>query len=203
MDREQATQALGLLRRAVAEARDDTALQNWGLIWLGNACSNSAGFVATHVLLQRGEFSPWPYVALWTGVMVVNGATIGLLKQKRAGSQSFIDKQIWNIWNTFIVGMALVAVVNLLLGLRVLFAPAVGCVLVASAFSAMGAVMGKWWYAPAFVWAGMALVLAALPELQFALFAGLWLATQGTGGFLLHRARLRRLASPKPVARLV
>ena len=34
MDREQAVEALQLLRRVVGQARDDTTLQNWGVIWM-------------------------------------------------------------------------------------------------------------------------------------------------------------------------
>jgi hypothetical protein len=39
----------------------------------------------------------------------------------------------------------------------------------------------------------MALVMALVPELQFALFGGLWAVTQSTGGALLERARRRKL----------
>jgi membrane protein implicated in regulation of membrane protease activity len=77
--------------------------------------------------------------------------------------------------------------------LTTLFMPAVSCIIAAIAFSMMGALMGTWWYLPAAVWAVMALVIAAVPELQFALFGGMWFVTQGVSGALLHRARRRKL----------
>ena len=50
MDREEATRALELLRQVVTQARDDTALQNWGRIWMIHAFTNGGGFVATNLL---------------------------------------------------------------------------------------------------------------------------------------------------------
>ena len=44
MNREEATQALELLRSVVSQARDDTALQNWGVIWIVHAVTNGAAF---------------------------------------------------------------------------------------------------------------------------------------------------------------
>ena len=47
------------------------------------------------------------------------------------------------------VGMVLLALLNYLLGLDRLFMPSVACVLFATAFSVMGALMGRVWYAAA------------------------------------------------------
>ena len=95
-------------------------------------------------------------------------------------------------WNTFVGAMVLTAVVNYLLGVRVmLFMPAVACIVAAMTFSTMGSIMGRVWYVPAAIWAAMAIVLALLPKAQFAIFSVLWALTQGTGGALLHRQKLR------------
>jgi hypothetical protein len=51
--------------------------------------------------------------------------------------------------------------------------------------------MGRVWYAPAALWACMSIVMALRPREQFAIFAVLWALTQGTGGALLHREKLR------------
>lgn len=192
MDREQATDALLVLRKLAAKTRDDTALQNFGLIWMCSSVSNGAGFFGTHLLLARERYEPLPYVLLWTVVFVLNGAFIVFLKGKSEGPRSYIDRQTFALWNTFVAAMALTAVVNYLLGVRVmLFMPAVACIVAAMTFSAMGSIMGRGWYVPAAIWAAMAIVLAMRPKEQFAIFAVLWLLTQGTGGALLHRAKLR------------
>lgn len=199
MDREEAEDALAMLRKLASKTRDDTALQNWGLIWMCSAVTNGTGFYSTHVLMTRGYFEPRPYVLLWSAVFLLNGLFIVFLKGKTEGAPSFIDRQTLAIWNTFVLGMALTALVNYLLGIQVmLFMPAVASILTAMTFSIMGSIMGKGWYMPALLWALMAIVLALRPKEQFAIFAVIWALTQGTGGALLHRAklRLRRAASP-------
>lgn len=199
MDREQAASALEVLRKVVGQARDDTALQNWGAIWMFHAFTNAAGFAMTHVWLSSGEKSPLPFAALWAGIVTLNLTSIVLFKAKaQAGARSFIEKQIWSIWTTFVAAMALAALVNWLSGLDRLFMPAVACILAAFTFSIMGAIMGVWWYLAAVVWAAASLVIASLPQLQFALFAGLWFCTQFSGGLVLHLARRKRLAAGAP-----
>lgn len=192
MDRDQAASTLELLRKVVSKARDDTALQNWGLIWMCSAVSNGVGFEGTHYLLTTRHLSPKPYVILWSVVFLFNGLFIGTLKGRAQGAPSFIEKQVWNIWNTFIGGMVLVALVNYLLGLStLLFMPAVASVLAAMTFSIMGAIMGRAWYVAAGVWAAVSLGMCFAPDHQFAIFGALWSLTQFTGGALLHRAKLR------------
>lgn len=193
MDREEAAGTLELLRKVVSQARDDTAAENWGVIWMLNGVSNGGGFIGTHLLLRTGHLTPWPYVGMWAGILAFNAGTIALFRVKNASSGSFLEKQIWSIWTVFVVGMMLTAIVNYLLGLSLLFMPAVACILAATAFATMGAMMGTWWYLPAAAWASMAIVMALLPELQFALFGGLWAVSQSTGGALLERARRRKL----------
>ena len=84
MDRAQAVEALELLRRVVGQARDDTTLQNWGVIWMLHGFTNGLGFVGTNILMWRGYETPWPYVMLWGVILPVNMGSIFLLKS-RAG----------------------------------------------------------------------------------------------------------------------
>jgi hypothetical protein len=204
MNREEANEALQLIRRVVTQARDDSALQNWGVIWILHAFTNGGGFLGTHVLYQQGHRTPGPYLLLWAAIVPLNLVAIFWLQRKEAaGVRSFIERQVWSIWTTCMGGMVLVALVNWLLGLEVLFMPAVGCILISVSFSVMGALMGRAWYAAAVVYALAALVLARLPQQGFAALAALWFLTQLTGGLLLHRARRKRLAVGGVQARLV
>ncbi len=194
MDREEAAGTLELLRKVVAKARDDTAAENWGVIWMVHAVSNAAGFFGTHLLLASGHLTPGPYVVLWGVALAFNFGSMARFRRKNASSGSFIEKQIWSIWTTFIVAMSLTAIANYLVGLTVIFMPEVTCVLVAVSFSTMGSMMGGWWYVPAIVWGLMALLIASIPRDAFALLGALWLVTQGTGGIFLERARRAKLA---------
>ncbi|HVG62137.1 MAG TPA: hypothetical protein VNA24_26470 [Hyalangium sp.] len=204
MNREQAAEALQLIRRVVAQARDDSALQNWGVIWILHAFTNGGGFLGTHVLYQQGHRSPGAYVLLWLAIVPINLLSIFWLQRREAaGVRSFIERQVWSIWTTCMAGLALVALVNWLMGLEVLFMPPVGCVLIATAFSVMGALMGRGWYTAAVLYALAALAMTQVPHLGFALLGAMWFVTQLIGGFLLHRARRRRLAAGNAQARLV
>lgn len=204
MNREEATQALELIRRVVTQARDDTALQNWGVIWMLHAFTNGLGFAATDVLWARGLRGPGPYALLWVGVLSFNLVSIFFLHRGRtAGVRSFIERQIWSIWTTFVAGMVLLAVLNYLLGLDRLFMPSVACLLFATAFSVMGALMGRGWYAAAVFFAAAALGMTQAREQAFTLLGALWFLVQFSGGLSLHLARRKRLATAGPGARLV
>jgi hypothetical protein len=194
MTPEQANEALALLRRVVGQARDDTALQNWGVIWMVHAFTNGGAFAATNVLMDRGVRSPWPFVALWSGVLAFNIPAIFVLKARTAGARTFIETQIWAIWLSFIGAVALTAIVNHVSGFAPFVMGPVIAVLSAFAFAMMGSVMGRAWYGAAAVFGAGALAMAALPEKQFYLLGALWGAGQFTGGMLLDRARRRRRA---------
>ncbi len=204
MNREEADQALQLIRRVVSQARDDSTLQNWGVIWMVHALTNGGGFLATHVLFARGHRTPGPFVLLWAPIIALNLLSIVWLQRREAaGVRSFIERQVWSIWTTCMAGMVLVALINWMLGLDVLFMPPVACVLIAMAFSVMGAIMGRAWYMAAAVFALAALGIALVPGQGFAVLAGLWGVTQLLGGLLLYRARRRRLAEGGVQPRLV
>jgi hypothetical protein len=195
---------LQLIRRVVAQARDDSALQNWGVIWILHAFTNGGGFLGTHMLFQQGYREPGPYALLWGAIVPLNLLSIFWLQRREAaGVRSFIERQVWSIWTTCMAGLVLVALINWVVGLEVLFMPAVGCVLIAMSFSVMGALMGRGWYVAAVLYALAALGLARVPHLGFAVLGGLWFVTQLTGGLLLLRARRRRLSVEGAQARLV
>ncbi|MCP3102839.1 hypothetical protein LZ198_28575 [Myxococcus sp. K15C18031901] len=204
MNRDEAHQALDLIRRVVTQARDDSALQNWGVLWMLHAFTNALGFAGTQWHWSQGQRAPGPYVLLWTLVLGFNAVSIFVLKRgQTAGARSFVERQIWAIWTTFIAGMVLVALINWRLGFELLFVPAVACVLFATAFSMMGALMGREWFIVAAFFAAMSLVMTALPDQAFGVLGGLWFLVQFGGGLALHRARMRRLASGAREARLV
>ena len=196
MDREEAARALELLRKVAAKARDDTAMENWGLIWMLNAFSNGAGFAGTHLLFDRGETTPWPFAGLWALVLAVNGLTILKFRRKNEASGSFVERQIWSLWTIFVVALTVTAVINYIMGLQHLFMPSMASLLAAVIFAAMAPIMGRAWYIPAGLWVALSLVIAALPRMQFALIAAAWFLTQGTAGFLLDRSRRLRRGAP-------
>jgi hypothetical protein len=196
VNREEATQALELLRSVVSQARDDTALQNWGVIWMVHAVTNGLAFSTTQILLWRSFQVRWPFIALWSLTLVVNIGLILLLKARRAGAKTFIENQIWSIWLSFIVAVMLTAVVNDLLGLKLLtLGPIIG-VLSAFGFSMMGAIMGRRWYLGTLIFGASSLVMAALPDFQCFILGGVWCVAQLIGGIWLETDKRKRGKTP-------
>jgi len=194
VNREEATKALELLRSVVTQARDDTALQNWGVIWIVHAITNGAAFTTTQVLLWREHQSRWPYILLWSATVILNIGLILVLKARRAGTKTFIENQIWSIWLSFIAAVMLTAVVNDLMGLRLLALGPVIAILSAFGFSMMGAIMGRRWYLGTVIFGLSSLGMAALPRYQYLFLGGVWCVAQIVGGVWLELDKRRRAA---------
>jgi len=193
MDRQEAIEALELLRKVVSQARDDTTLQNWGVIWMVHGVTNAAAFFATSYLMWNGHRSPWPYAALWTVVLLVNIPSIFVLKSRTAGARTFIENMIWLIWLTFIGTVILTGLANHLSGFKVFTLGPVMGILSAFAFSMMGGLMGKKWFLLAVLFALSSLAMALYPNWQFVILGSVWGVCQFSAGVLMHRARKRRL----------
>jgi hypothetical protein len=194
MDREQAVEALELLRRVVGQARDDTTLQNWGVIWMLHAVTNGVGFVATNVLIWRGYESPWAYVLLWAVIIPINLGSIFVLKAHPAGAWTFFESMIWLVWLSFIGAVLVTTASNLLSGFQILQLGPATAVLSAYAFAMMGGMMGKRWFLGAGVFALAALLMGVFPRWQFVILGAAWALVQAVAGAILHAQRRRRLA---------
>jgi hypothetical protein len=203
MNRDEAFEALEYLRRVVKETRDDSALQNWGVIWMVHAFTNGAGFALTGWLLDHGRTRPLPYIVLWTLILATNLTTIALLRRRRSGARSFVETQLWAIWTAFVGAVAVSAFLNYLLGLDRLFLGPVIAVLAAVAFASMGSLMGNHWYTVAVLFLTTALLMCVLPRFQFYILGAVWLATKFTVGFLLDRSRRQREAAAASRPRVV
>jgi hypothetical protein len=204
MERNEAAEALALLRKVVDRARDDSALQNWGVIWILHAFLNGGGFLATHWMLRDGIAHWRPYAILWTCVVAANSGLVFALR-RRAGARSFVDRAIWAIWSTFIGAVILLAILNEMLGLAVGFLAPVVAVLASVGFCTMGAVIGRGWYFPGALFAAASVVMA-LPgarNFQFVILGVLWAGCQLSAGLVLERAKRRALRAREPAARLV
>lgn len=194
MDRQEAQHALAVLRKVVDRAHDDTALQNYGLIWIVQGVMNAVGFIGTHVLLQDSDDPP-RFIALWSVVIGLGFAARMLLRRGRAGVRSFVETQLWSIWLTFIAAVSLVAVLNHAMDLHAFFLGPVIGVLMAVAFASMGSLMSRRWYGIAAVFAVTAVAMAKFPAQQFVILGAVWGVAQIGSGIALHRRR-ERTAEP-------
>jgi len=189
VDREEATRALEVLHKVVGQAKDDTAMQNWGLVWIVQGFVNGGAFAATNVLLDRGVVEPWPFATMWATAIALDVGIVLALRRNRAGVRSFIEGQLWGIWTVFIAAVSLLAVLNHVMGLRTFFLGPVIGVLAAVAFATMGAIVGRRWYGAAAVFAVTAIVMARWNAQQFYILAAVWGGAQIVTGWQLDRAR--------------
>ena len=203
MDREEAAQALAVLRKVVSQTRDSTALQNYGVIWIIQGVANLAGFVGTHYLFGRGYEEPPPFVLLWGVIIAIDVAAVFFLKKERSGARTFVDTQLWTIWTTFIFAVCLTAVLNHVMGLKAFFLGPVIGVLAAAAFASMGSLMGRRWYAGTVLFALTAVAMAVWHPWQFVILGVTWGLAQAGGGIALDRARRQRLALSPGNAKVV
>ena len=202
MDRQEAMQALELLRRVVSQTRDDTVMQNWGLIWIIQGTINCAGFMATNVLYWR-RTPAWVFPTLWLCIVAVDLAINFALKTRTAGTRSFVESQIYSIWLIFFASANLVGLINHLMGLEIFLMGPILAVLAASSLAVMATIMGKKFFASALAAALAAVLMALFREWQFVILGAVWGSFQVGVGMIFHRERLRRLALSAGEARLV
>jgi hypothetical protein len=195
MDRDQAKEALELLRKVVGQARDDTTLQNWGVIWMIHAFTNGLGFLATNILVWRGYQSLWPYVLLWAILIPLNIGSVFFLKPPQAGAWTFFESMIWLIWLAFIAAVVLTALASLISGFQIMELGTAVAILSAFAYTMMGGMMGRRWFFATGLFVLAALLAAAFPRWQFVIVGTAWAIVQFVAGVVLHRERKRRLAA--------
>lgn len=192
-----------MLQQVVQQTRDDTALQNWGVIWIVQGIANFGGFIGTHALFESGHTEPPPFVALWGAIIALHLVVAVTLRRRRSGARTFVETQLWSIWTTFIVAVCLVAVLNHAMGLASFFLGPVIGVLAAVSFASMGSLMGRRWYVGTLVFTATAIAMALWHAYQFVILGTVWGLAQTVGGILLDRARRRRLAAGPHVAEVV
>jgi serine/threonine-protein kinase len=101
------------------ETHHAPVLENWGTLWMWHSLKIFLLCALTNVLEWCGVKSPWPYLALWGGGLVIWGVIFWSLR-KRGGPVQFIERQIAHVWGSAIIGTIGVFIVELLLGLPAL-----------------------------------------------------------------------------------
>ena len=194
MEREQAEQALSLIRKVVDQTRDDLVAQNWGLLWMLHSFSNLAAFVVIGLVVEARAL-PLPFYLLpLIAAGAVNGVCIVLFSKRDQGLQSFVEQQMHGIWGAFILGTGIAG-----LSLHLAHAPPSLFVYVVAltsgiSFAMMGTVFTRKFFGVA---AAFALVMAAFPFFpsgggRWLTLGGLWWVTLFGIGFTMHRVRLSR-----------
>lgn len=194
MDRQQAEQALDIIRGVIENTREDLIEQNWGLIWLIHAFTNAIAFACIGWLVESRSLSLFWYLVPLLVVAIVNGLIVASLADRDKGVRSHVEWQIHGIWVTFI----LVTLVGALVLYLNQLPPTFFCPFIAmtSAFGfAMTAVV---FYRRFFAVAALFLVLAvvvsfaAIQSVQWYLLAAAWWVAMFIPGWVMFQEKKRR-----------
>jgi serine/threonine-protein kinase len=112
-------QFLQVVARAFRETHHATVLENWGLLWMWHSLALFITCFLTNLLQWLGSTSPFPYLALWTAG-VGTWAMIFWGLRRRSGPVTFVERQIAHVWAASMVSIALLFVVEMILGMPVL-----------------------------------------------------------------------------------
>ncbi len=108
------------------ETHHATVLENWGLLWMWHSLALLVLCLVTNFFQWRGVTARWPYVAVWTAGLGTWAAFFWALR-RRAGPVTFVERQIAHVWAASVISIALLFLVETILGLPVLkLAPVLG-----------------------------------------------------------------------------
>lgn len=112
-------QFMQVVARAFRETHHATVLENWGLLWMWHSLALFITCFLTNLLQWLGTTSPWPYLALWTAGLGT-WAMIFWGLRRRSGPVTFIERQIAHVWAASLFSIAMLFVVEVILGMPVL-----------------------------------------------------------------------------------
>lgn len=108
-----------VVARWFRETHQATTLEHWGLLWMWHSLALLGICLATNILQWWGQTSAWPYFGLWIAGLGT-WAIIFWALRRRSGPVTFVERQIAHVWAANVISIALLFVVELLLGLPVL-----------------------------------------------------------------------------------
>ena len=110
-----------VVSRALRETHHAAVLENWGLLWIWHSVVVLLLCLLTNYLQEQGVQSPGPYLLIWT-VGFSTWAAIFWWLRHRGGPVTFVERQIAHVWGASMIGCSLLFVIEILLGLPVLYA---------------------------------------------------------------------------------
>lgn len=193
MNREEAEQALGIIRQVVQSTKEDLVARNWGLIWIVHAFTNLAAFASVGFLVESQALSIVWYLVPLAIVAVVDLSIVILLARRETGVRSFIEWQLHGMWTTFIVfSVAAAGLIYLMQAPPRLF-----CSLMAMNSGIGFAMMGLIFYRRFFIFSALFLVVMvvapALPQIQWLILGLVWWSAMFLPGLAMHRERQVRM----------
>lgn len=157
-----------IIARMFRETHHAPVLENWGLLWMWHSLALVVICLLTNWLEWRGATSPWPYLILWTAGL---GAWAGIFwtLRRRGGPVTFVERQIAHTWAASMVAIALLFVVEMILGLPVLTLSPVLALVGGMIFLVKAGTLSGAFYVQAIALFATALIMAALQRSEIPL----------------------------------
>lgn len=172
--------------------RERQVVDRWWLVWIVAGIQIVLTNLATQWLIWRDITRPLPHVLTWGAQVLVLAITVRLIHRRRGGQRSQRERFIWWIWSSFLIGGAVVALMNTLLGLPIFFTAPVIPILAAFAWSMMTMAVHPAFSAAIATFVLAALAMALLPSYQFIIYGACWFVTLEVLGLYFR---------PRPAAR--
>jgi len=157
-----------IVARMFRETHHATVLENWGLLWMWHSLALLVTCLLTNWLEWQGATSPWPYLILWTAGLGTWAAIFWTLR-RRGGPVTFVERQIAHTWAASMAAIALLFVVEMILGLDVLTLSPVLALVGGMIFLVKAGTLAGAFYVQAVALFATAIAMAVLQRLQIPL----------------------------------
>jgi len=179
-----------VISRALRETHHAAVLENWGLLWIWHSVVVLLLCLLTNYLQEQGIRSPGPYLLIWIVGFSAWAAIFWWLRH-RGGPVTFVERQIAHVWGASMVGCCLLFVIEILLGLPVLYLSPVLAVLGGMVFLIKAGILSGIFYIPAAAMFLTSALMAIWPRFAVTMFG----VASGAGffvpGLMYHFRRAR------------
>jgi serine/threonine protein kinase len=189
-----------IIARWFRETHHAVVLENWGLLWMWHSLALLVISLLTNWFQYRGITSPVPYLTLWI-VGLGTWAAIFWALRRRAGPVTFVERQIAHLWASSMASIALLFVVEMILGLPVLTLSPVLALSSGSVFLVKAGILTGEFYVQAVALFSTAVLMALLERwnipVGISLFGIVSAACFFFPGLKYYRQRARQMQSPR------
>ena len=183
-----------VLARWFRETHHATVLENWGLLWMWHSLALLVICLLTNWMQWQGVVSPGPYLALWTIGLGAWAAIFWTLRH-RAGPVTFVERQIAHVWAASMASIAMLFVVEILLGLKVLTLSPVLALSSGMVFTIKAGMLSGAFYFQAVALFLTAIAMALFPNVGITIFGVVSAASFFVPGLKYHRQQRRAAES--------
>ena len=183
--------------RMLRDTHHAIVLENWGLLWMMHSVMIFSQCVATWYMARVGINSPWWYILLWGGGLVLWGAIFWELR-KQGGPVLFVERQVGHIWAAAVISTIGVFFTEIFLDMPVLKLSPILAIIAGTVFFTKAGILSGEFYPPAIALYLTTIPMALWPEYCQLIFGTVSALCFFIPGLKYHKLRLRsRLASSR------